>query len=301
MTTIQPHNMKSYLILLGAVLLLASCNRNTNTSDAYGNFEATETTVSSEEPGKLLFLSVEEGNAYGVDSLVGLIDTSNQHLTLLQLKAARKTAATKTGNISAQIDVLEEQKKNAVRELERFKKMAKEGAATSKQVDDIQGNVDVVNSQINSIRTQNAPVLGELNTHDAQIAIVEEHIRKCHIRTPVKGTVLVKSAEAGEVVSAGKPLFRIADLQDIYLRVYVSGDQLPNIKLGQDVKVLVDKDAKQNRELKGSVTWVSAKAEFTPKIVQTKEERTNLVYAVKVKVANDGSLKIGMPGEVNFK
>ena len=217
------------------------------------------------------------------------------------MKAARKTAATKTGNISAQIDVLEEQKKNAVRELERFKKMAKEGAATSKQVDDIQGNVDVVNSQINSIRTQNAPVLGELNTHDAQIAIVEEHIRKCHIRTPVKGTVLVKSAEAGEVVSAGKPLFRIADLQDIYLRVYVSGDQLPNIKLGQDVKVLVDKDAKQNRELKGSVTWVSAKAEFTPKIVQTKEERTNLVYAVKVKVANDGSLKIGMPGEVNFK
>lgn len=293
--------MKNYLILFSIAWLLASCNGNGKKSDAYGNFEATEVTVSSEVPGKLLFLNVEEGNDYKHDTLVGLVDTTQLHLNLLQLKANRKAVAVKTGSVGAQIEVLEEQKKHAQHELERFTRMAKDGAATPKQIDDLQSSLDVLDQQIKSIRTENDPILGQLNVIDAQIDQVEDQIDKCHIYTPLSGTVLVKSAEPGEVVAAGKPLFRMANLNDIYLRVYVGGDELPNVKLGQQVTVLVDKDANSNRQLTGEVTWISSKAEFTPKIIQTKEERTNLVYAVKVKVKNDGSLKIGMPGEVNFK
>jgi HlyD family secretion protein len=292
--------MKKLAFLLRAALALASCNRKEEKADAYGNFEATEVTVSSQEAGELLFFIVEEGNTYGFDSLVGLIDTTQYHLNRLQLKASRQAIAAQTGTIASQIDVLTEQQRNADREYQRFRKMASEGAATQKQVDDLKGQIDIYSSQISSIRTQNAPVLGNLNAIDAQIAQVENHINHCYIRTPIKGVVLTKTAEASEIVAPGKPLYRIADMDNIYLRVYVSGDQMPNLKLGQQVEVLVDKDEKTNRQLTGTISWIASKAEFTPKIIQTKEERVNLVYAVKVKVPNDGTLKIGMPGEVNF-
>ena len=183
---------------------------------------------------------------------------------------------------------------------ERIEKLLKDGAATKKQLDDINGRIDLVNSQIASIKTQNVSVISELEVVNTQISQVEESINKCNIKNPIEGIVLEKYAEENEITTFGKPLYKIADMHEMILRVYVSGSQLPQIKIGQEVEVLIDKDAKSNTKFSGIISWISESAEFTPKIIQTKEERVNMVYAVKVKVQNDGSLKIGMPGEVNF-
>ncbi|MCD4698085.1 MAG: HlyD family efflux transporter periplasmic adaptor subunit, partial [Bacteroidales bacterium] len=176
----------------------------------------------------------------------------------------------------------------------------KDGAATQKQLDDITGAIDLIDSQISSIKTQYSAVLSELEVINTQVEQVEESIRKCHIYNPVEGTVLEKYAEENEITTFGKPLYKLADTREMVLRVYVSGLQLAHLKIGQEVEVLVDDDKKTNRSMTGQISWISESAEFTPKIIQTKEERINMVYAIKVRVKNDGSLKIGMPGEVNF-
>lgn len=288
------------LVILVAMLGLISCKSNNKLSDAYGNFEAVQVTVSAESAGKIHFLNVEEGSQPDSGSIIALIDTTDLYLKKLQLQSQKKAVAVKKSGVISQIEVQQQQKANLMVDKNRIAKLIADKAATPKQLDDINGAIDMVNKQVASIQTQNAGIADEMEVVDRQIAQVNESIRKCYVRNPVKGTVLNKYAEAGEIAAPGRALYKIADLSVMELKVYVSGSQLPGVKEGQQVEVLIDADQKTNRKLSGVVSWISPKAEFTPKIIQTKEERVNLVYGVKIRVPNDGSLKIAMPAEVNF-
>lgn len=288
------------ILLMITLIWFSSCKNSNNLSDAYGNFEAVQVTVSSESAGKIHYLNVEEGSQPDSGIIVALIDTTDLYLKKLQLLAQKKAIAVKKSNIISQIDVQQQQKANLTVEKDRVTRLIADKAATRKQLDDINGAIDLVDKQVASIQTQNAGISEEMEVIDRQIGQVNESIYKCYIRNPVKGTVLSKYAEAGEIASPGRALYKIADLSVMELKVYVSGTQLPDVIQGQQVEVLIDADKKSNRKLSGVVSWISPKAEFTPKIIQTKEERVNLVYGVKIRVDNDGSLKIAMPAEVNF-
>ncbi|MCD4681382.1 MAG: HlyD family efflux transporter periplasmic adaptor subunit [Bacteroidales bacterium] len=289
------------VLLIAVLISTASCSDRNKKSDAYGTFEATEVIVSSEAMGRVLKFIIEEGQNLMTGDQVGLIDTTDLNLNRNQLMARKKAILSKLVNISTQIKVYEQQKDNLLIDKHRVKKLMKDGAATQKQLDDIEGGVKVVSMQILAIKSQKQGVLDEGHAIDVQIEQIKENIKKCYLVSPENGIVLIKYIEQNEITSFGKPLYKIADLTAMELKVYVSGSQLPNIKIGDEVEVLIDKNEKQNRELSGKISWISSKAEFTPKTIQTKEERVNLVYAVKIRVINDGSLKIGMPGEVNFK
>jgi HlyD family secretion protein len=279
------------------VISLTSCNGRGDLADGYGNFEATETTVSAEANGKIQFLDVSEGNLLEKNEIVGIIDTIQLALKRDQLKAVKQTIYSKSTNVLSQRDVLQEELQVAQNDKKRIENMIKENAATQKQWDDIQGKVRILQQQIKSVETQNAPIINEVKGIEVQIEQIEDQIAKSIVKSPLEGTVLVKYAEPGEVAVFGKPLFKMANLDEMELRVYISETQLPNIKIGQQVTVKID-DMDSMRSYEGRVSWISASAEFTPKIIQTKEERVNLVYAVKIKVKNDGSLKIGMPAEM---
>ena len=281
------------LILLG----LLSCNNNNDKADGYGNFEATEITISAEANGKIEFLNLEEGSVLEPNLLVGLIDTTQLYLNKQQLIASRNTVYSKSKNVLSQDDVLQEQLKTTLIEKRRIENMFAENAATKRQLDEIDGKVNVLKEQIKSVRTQNAPITNEAKSIDVQIEKVEDQIQKSKIINPVKGTVLAKYAEPNEITAFGKPLYKIADISEMTLRVYVSETQLPKIKIGQNVTVKIDSGTEM-KPYPGTISWISSSAEFTPKIIQTKEERVNLVYAVKATVKNDGSLKIGMPAEM---
>ena len=288
-------------VLLTVVsLMFSSCRNNNNLSDAYGNFEAVQVTVSAESAGRIHYLNVEEGSQPDSGAVVALVDTADLYLKKLQLQSQKKAIAVRKSSIESQVAVQQQQKQNLVVEKNRITRLIADKAATPKQLDDVNGAIDLVDKQMENINTQNAGIVEEMEIVDRQIAQVNESIRKCYIRNPVKGTVLNKFAEAGEVAAPGRALYKIADLSVMELKVYISGSQLPAVKQGQQVEVLIDKDQKTNRKLTGVVSWISPKAEFTPKIIQTKEERVNLVYGVKIRVPNDGSLKIAMPAEVNF-
>ena len=291
--------MKKTAILLTAIILI-SCNKNSEKADAYGNFEATEITVSSESNGKIEFLNVEEGEQLKKGSLVGLIDTLQLHYNREQLKASIETVQSKSASVLSQINVLNEQLKTAKIEQTRIQNMYAENAATKRQIDEIDGKVKVIEKQISSVQTQNAPILNEIKSIKVQIEKLDDQIKKSKITNPVDGTVLTKYAEPSEITAFGKPLYKIANLNEMELRVYVTETQLAQIKIGQKVTVAIDAD-NDTKKYEGNITWISAQAEFTPKVIQTKEERANLVYAVKVAVKNDGSLKIGMPAEVWLK
>ncbi|MEA2105610.1 MAG: HlyD family efflux transporter periplasmic adaptor subunit [Bacteroidota bacterium] len=281
--------------------LLFACSGNDNGSDAYGNFEAREIIVSAESQGKLLQFNVEEGEQLKKDQLLGWIDTSTLHIQREQLKAQKQAVASKLANIKAQIDVQQEQKQNLLTEKNRIEKLYNDQAATKQKLDDINGKYEVLLKQIEATKTQINAVHKELEVMERQIDLVDEQIRKAKITNPVTGTVLEKYVEESEIAAMGKALYKIARLDEIDLRVYISGAQIPSVKIGQRVTVIVDKDKKTNQEFEGKVIWISDQAEFTPKIIQTKEERVNMVYAVKVRVQNDGTMKIGMPGEVKFR
>lgn len=287
------------------LFLFSACKEETKTSDAYGNFEAVSTIVASEANGRLLFLKVEEGQKLEKGTLVALVDTTNLHLQKLQLQAMLQTLPQKTKDASPDIAVLEDQKRNLLREIDRVEKLVKDKAATPKQLDDLEGELVVVNQRIQAAISQtqiaNRGILSEQEPIKAQIATLEENIRKSYVYNPVSGTVLTKLAEPSEVVGFGTPLYKIANLDYLDLRAYASGIQLQDIKIGQKVKVLIDAPEDAFHELAGEITWIAENAEFTPKTIQTKEERVNLVYAFKVRVPNDGKLKIGMPAEVQFK
>jgi HlyD family secretion protein len=290
------------LMMLSVLLAIAtSCSVNGDRSDAYGNFEATEVMVSAEAAGRLLAFDAGEGQRMEAGAVVGIIDTADLVLKKRQLLAQKDAVSARAANVLSQIRVFAQQKENLEKDRARVENLLKDNAATQKQLDDIIGSLRLIDRQVESVQTQNATVLAELKVLDSQLEQVEEGLKKCRITSPLAGTVLDLFAEAGEVTAPGKPLFKIANLDDMRLKVYVSGEQLPGIRLGQEVEVLVDRDKKTNRSLSGKVSWISSGAEFTPKIIQTKEERVNLVYAVKVDVKNDGSLKIGMPAEVNFR
>ena len=292
--------MKKYIY--GLVLLsFFACNSNNNRSDAYGNFESTEITVSSEANGKILNFNIIEGQKIDKGCLVGVIDTIDLVLKKDLLLKSQKAIASKKLDIAAQIDVLLQQKKNTFINKERLKNLFNENAATQKQLDDINGAINLINKKVEAVKVKTISINDEISILDKQIAQINQSIEKCFINNPVSGTVLSKYVNAGEIAMFGKPLYKIADLRELKLKVFVSGDQLPEIKLGQKVEVLVDKDKKTNNILQGTISWISSSAEFTPKTIQTKKERVNLVYAVKILVKNNGSLKIGMPGEVNFK
>ena len=284
------------LFLAGLAGSLFSCS-NVEKADGYGNFEATEITISSEANGKLEFLNVEEGQILEKGAVVALVDTLQLYLNKQQLLATKATVASKSGGVWSQVSVLSQQLQTAKTEQQRIQNMFTENAATQRQLDQANNQVDVLKKQIQSVETQNAPIVNEVKSIDAKVAQIEEQIAKSKITNPIKGTVLTKYGEPGEIVSFGKPLYKIANLEEMTLRVYISETQLPNIKIGQQVTVKID-SGEAMKDYEGIISWISASAEFTPKIIQTKEERVNLVYAVKVTVKNDSSLKIGMPAEM---
>lgn len=296
--------MKIYSFLLLGILCI-SCENDQMRSDAYGNFEATIVTVSAESSGKLLQLQVEEGEQLKEGQEVALVDTTALYLQKLQLQAGMRTLSQKTVKVEPEIRVLLDQKSNLEREKNRVEELLKNKAATTKQLDDIKGELKVLEQRIaasrQTARNKNAGILSEKDPIQAQIALIEEQIRKAHVKNPIAGTVLNKLAEASEVVGMGKPLYRIAKLDPLILRAYAGSTQLQKASLGEEVEVLVDEGAEGYRRLTGTLSWISAEAEFTPKTIQTKEERVSLVYAIKVRVPNpEGKLKIGMPAEVNF-
>lgn len=288
--------MKKTITLL-LLTSLISCNKNNDKADGYGNFEATEVTISAEANGKIEYLKLEEGDVLEPKIQVGLIDTTQLHFNKQQLTASKSTVYSKSANVLSQIKVLQEQLKTAQIEKKRIQNMFAENAATKRQVDEIDGKVSVIQEQIKSVQTQNAPIVNEVKSIDVQIEKINDQIQKSKIINPIRGTVLVKYAEPNEVTAFGKPIYKIADISEMTLRVYVSETQLSQIKVGQNVTVKIDAE-KEMKSFPGMISWIASSAEFTPKIVQTKEERVNLVYAVKVKVKNDGSLKIGMPAEM---
>lgn len=288
-----------YLSLLTS-LLITSCKLKNGDSDAFGNFEATEIYISAEVSGKIVKMETKEGQTLKKDELICLIDTIPFHLTRNQLQAQRKVAWSKTEQVNAAIEVLNTQKKIINRDFDRIKKMFDDKAATQKQMDDINGQLEVLQRQKIGQQANLNSIYAEINVIDAQLDEIQDKLNRCHITAPTDGIILQKIAEPGELIGTGKPIIKMANINTIFLRAYVSGSQLPSIKLEQEVNVIFDKNESENQSVKGHVSWISSSAEFTPKIIQTKEERVDLVYAFKVEIKNDGRLKIGMPGEVKF-
>jgi HlyD family secretion protein len=286
--------------IFAGIALLSSCSSDKDKPDAYGSFEATEVTVSSLANGKIMVFDIEEGQLLDSNQMIGFIDTTDLHLKKLQIMDSKNATSSRKDDLSAQIAVQEQSRENILIEKNRVIRLLKDGAATQKQLDDITSSLNMIEKQINSIKTQFRGIEDQIRSTEQQIAQVRESIKNACIVNPVKGTVLTKFAENNEVTTFGKPLYKIADLREMQLRVYVSGAQLPHIKIGDRVEVRIDKDEKTNTKMEGIVSWISQTAEFTPKTIQTKEERVNLVYAVKLRVQNDGSLKIGMPGEIKL-
>ena len=283
------------------MLVFSSCHNGDDNADAYGNFESDEIIVSAQNTGELMNYNVEEGTRLGIGEVVGTIDSVSLILQRNQLIAQRNTLKAKRDNIRSQADVQTEQIKNLERETKRLENLFKGNAATDKQYADMKGNLDVAKTQLQSIETQFQSVIAESKVIDAQLKVLENQISKCKIVNPVKGVVLEKYVNKGELVTVGKSLYKIADLDELKLKVYVSENQLSQIKIGDTVDVFIDSEEGKMLKFPGRVSWISSEAEFTPKIIQTKEERVNMVYGIKVKVKNDGSIKIGMPGEVKFK
>lgn len=294
----------SFFIL--AILFFSSCEEKVALSDAYGNFEATATTISAEANGRLLFLKVEEGQKLRSGSLIALVDTTQLDLQKKQVRASINTLPQKLRTDLADIEVMKNQKANLIRERDRVQRLVDKKAATPKQLDDLNGEVDVIEKRITALQSQtktaNRGILAEKEPMLAQIDLINEQIRKSYIYNPIDGTVLTKLTEPFEMVGIGTPLYRIGQLDTMTLRFYVSAVQLQKLKLKGKVEVLIDSGAKGYQELEGTISWIAEQAEFTPKTIQTKEDRVNLVYAVKAAVPNpNGWIKIGMPAEVNFQ
>lgn len=291
-------NFNKYILGISFITgTLISCSNSNGKADGYGNFEATEITISAENNGKLMQFDVNEGDILKKEAFLGYIDTIPLSLKKEQLLVSKAVTISKSKGVLSQISVLNARLKTANINKTRIQNLIKDSAGTQKQLDDASGEIDVIKQQIRSIEIQNAPVVNELKSIDVQLQQLDDQIKKSIITNPINGTVLVKYAEPNEITSFGKPLYKIADLSSMDLRVYVSEPQLAAIKIGQEVEVKID-DADAMKSYKGTIDWIASEAEFTPKIIQTKEERVALVYAVKIKVKNDGSLKIGMPAEM---
>lgn len=298
--------MKHIVIIAIAAAALAGCNRNEYAYDASGTFEATEIIVSSEATGLLERFAVREGDRLQAGREIGLVDTVQLYLTKRQLLAHLQAAGSRALDISRQIAATQQQIATQQRELERTERLIAAGAANTKQLDDVNSALAVLEKQLaaqrESLQNNNRGVSGETQSILAQIASVEDRIARSLIASPIDGTVLVKYVEQGEFTTAGMPLFKIADTERMILRAYVTAGQMSQLKIGQEVTIYIDFGSEGgSRQYTGTVSWIADQAEFTPKTIQTKDERANLVYAVKIAVENDGYLKIGMYGDVNLE
>ncbi|WP_341840433.1 HlyD family secretion protein [Chitinophaga caseinilytica] len=296
--------MKTTIAAVLSLAFLAACSSKENGADAYGNFESTEVIVSAEATGRLLRFDVEEGQVLAENTVVGGIDSTQLHLRKAQLGANIKAVKSRVPEVNPQLAVIRQQIATQQKEKARIENLLKANAATPKQLDDINGAIALLEKQYSSTAsTLNTQVTGlstETQPLEFQVEQVKDQLAQTRVLNPVNGTVLVKYVETGEVVNYGKPLYKLADLRTMYLRAYIGGDQLSAVKTGQQVNVGIDQPDGSVKQLKGEISWISPEAEFTPKTVQTRDERVRQVYALKVRVQNDGSLKIGMPGEMRI-
>lgn len=325
--------MKKFIVLFVFISAFFACKKEGTEFDASGIFEGEETIISAESNGKILELNIEEGNDLKAGQVIGKLDCTNLDLQRAQAQATISALSQKQNDAAPQQDITQEQinvqhkqintiqEQIRVMEKERLRliKLVKAEAAPAKQLDDIEGQISILKkqqeaaesqlavlqrqlkSQASMVGIQNRGIMSEKQPMEQRVAQLNDQINRCQITNPINGTVLTKYANTNEVAGIGKPLYKIADLSFLTLRAYVSGSDLSNIKLNQNVRVFIDQGADKYKEVAGTITWISNKAEFTPKTIQTKEERTNLVYAIKIKVKNDGYLKLGMFGEVKFK
>lgn len=289
------------VIYIAIAVLAVSCG-NKETFDAQGSFEATEVIVSSEATGRILSLDTEEGRMVRQNETIGEIDSIQLHLQRKQLIAQQSALIGSRPDVQKQVASLKEQIGKQKSELQRIKNMLDDGAATQKQYDDTEAHIRVLESQLeatlSTLDKNTVTINNNAAALEAQIAALDDRISKCRISSPINGTVLVKYAQAGEFAAAGKPLLKVADLENMYLRAYFTSEQLSKIKLGDNVTVIADFGGNERYEYEGEIKWISEESEFTPKTIQTRSSRANLVYAVKIAVKNDGKLKIGLAGEV---
>jgi HlyD family secretion protein len=297
-------SMRKILALTGTALMMVACGGNEKAYDATGTFEATETTVFAEQSGALLTFNVNEGDSISKDQEVGLIDTTQTWLKIQQLGATKQVYQSQKPDMERQIAATRQQLTKAQQDEQRYRELVADGAAPSKMLDDATSQVKVLqkqlDAQVSTLSSQLSTLNSQLSTADVQIEQLRDMLRKCHVTAPTKGTVLEKYVERGEFVTTGKPLFKVADTQDMFLRAYVTSAQLQTIKLGQQVKVFADYGDQQKKEYDGTIAWISSRSEFTPKTILTDDERADLVYAVKIAIRNDGYIKIGMYGEVKL-
>ena len=296
--------MKKIIAMAGVALVLNACGRKERQYDATGVFEATETTVYAEQTGALLTFNVEEGDTVGRNREVGLIDTTQLWLKMKQAEAMKSVYQSQKPEQEKQIAVTRQQLAKAKQDQQRYKELVADGAAPAKMLDDANSQVEVLqrqlDAQLSSLRVNTNALDKQMDATDVQAEQLRDQIRKCHILVPAKGTVIEKYVERGEFVSAGKPLFKMADTENMFIRAYVTSAQLENIKTGQKATVFADYGNGGKKEYEGRVTWISSRSEFTPKTILTDDERADLVYAVKVAIKGDGYVKIGMYGEVLF-
>jgi HlyD family secretion protein len=291
-------------ILFAALIMLTACGRSNDSFDATGAFESTEVIVSSETNGKIMELNMEEGDKLKTGDIIGYIDSTQLYLKKMQLSAGLRSVDIRKPDIHKQIASLEQQIAVARSEQQRMENLVRAKAGNQKQVDDYANSIKVLTKQLEAQKsTLNKSTSGanaDVESIQYQIMQLDDQLQKCRIVNPSAGTVLVKYAQSGELATVGKPLYKIANIDLLYLRAYVTSDQLTQIKLNQKVRVFSDFGKNGRREYLGIITWISAKSEFTPKGIETKDERANLVYAVKIAVKNDGYLKIGQYGETIF-
>ena len=292
-----------YLFTL--LFFFVACGSSDKEYDATGVFEATEVTVAAEQSGQLVRFDVTEGDSLAPGKEVGLVDTTQIWLKIQQAGATKAVYQSQKPDMEKQIAATRQQLAKARQDQQRYKELVADGAAPSKMLDDATNQVQVLqkqlDAQISSLNTQLSTLNSQLSTVDVQVDQLRDQLQKCHIKTPIKGTVLEKYVEQGEFVTTGKPLFKMADTEQMFIRAYVTSAQLQHIKVGQKAKVFADYGDGQRKEYEGTVSWISSKSEFTPKTILTDDERADLVYALKVAIKNDGYAKIGMYGEVSFK
>lgn len=292
-----------FCLLIG-MLMCSACGNKEKAYDATGTFEATETTVYAEQSGALLAFDVREGDNVTMGEEVGLIDTTQIWLKIRQTGLTKEVYQSQKPDVEKQMASVRQQLAKAQKEQQRYKELVADGAAPSKLLDDATSQVLVLQRQLDamasSLKSQVSTLNAQISTTGVQESQLYDQLAKCHVKAPLSGTVLEKYVEQGEFVTIGKPLLKVADVENMYLRAYVTSAQLQSVKVGQKAKVLADYGDGQKKEYEGTVTWISSRSEFTPKTILTDDERADLVYAVKVTIRNDGYAKIGMYGEVEF-
>lgn len=293
--------IRSIGLMLIFSIFIMSCKEETSMADAYGNFDVNETIISAEAAGRLESFTIHEGQKLNEGKLIGTIDSTNLILERNGILANKKSVIAKLTAINAEIKVLNVQLDVIRKEYKRVLKLIESDAATEKQKDDIEGTIEIINSKIGAAKAQKPAVSAQLAVIDANVAKVDNLISKCVIINPIEGRVITKLVEKYELVAPGKPLYKIAQTNKIYLKAFVTGTQVSGLKIGQKVSIQIDTKEGEYRTIEGVINWISEEAEFTPKLIQTREERVSLVYAIKIGFENDGTVKIGMPGEVIFK